>query len=341
MLFIAIILQAGSFALFGVMNSVWGWYVLSIPLAIGGVFITVIGGPILIERWFSKGKGLALGILSAIGGLLGVFAQPIVGALISQFGWRTAYLITGLGVMIIVAPIILLLIRNFPKDKNTKAYGDLSDDSNENEQQQVVEGIDYSIAKKTPAFFLLGLFFFIITAISSFTMHVPTYLVNHGQKVSVAGAMMSALMAGVFVGSLIFGYLTDKIDAKKVGLLAMTLGLLASVLLISLPDLVVVVTIALFLFGMFTASIGTIAPAMASSLFGSKDYSQIYSSSSIGLALASIVALPAYGFIYDISGSYTLGLIIIIILFIVNIISIILAFKNKEVLVEKGYWNSK
>ena len=148
MLFIAIILQAGSFALFGVMNSVWGWYVLSIPLAIGGVFITVIGGPILIERWFSKGKGLALGILSAIGGLLGVFAQPIVGALISQFGWRTAYLITGLGVMIIVAPSILLLIRNFPKDKNTKAYGDLSDDSKENEQQQVVEGIDYSIAKK-------------------------------------------------------------------------------------------------------------------------------------------------------------------------------------------------
>lgn len=148
MLFIAIILQAGSFALFGVMNSVWGWYVLSIPLAIGGVFITVIGGPILIERWFSKGKGLALGILSAIGGLLGVFAQPIVGALISQFGWRTAYLITGLGVMIIVAPSILLLIRNFPKDKNTKAYGDLSDDSNENEHQQVVEGIDYSIAKK-------------------------------------------------------------------------------------------------------------------------------------------------------------------------------------------------
>src|SRR5699024_8107173 len=109
-LFIAIILPAGSFALFGVMNSVWGWYVLSIPLAIGGVFITVIGGPILIERWFSKGKGLALGILSAIGGLLGVFAQPIVGALISQFGWRTAYLITGLGVMIIVAPSILLLI---------------------------------------------------------------------------------------------------------------------------------------------------------------------------------------------------------------------------------------
>ncbi|MDN8842459.1 hypothetical protein Q0M97_14370, partial [Staphylococcus aureus] len=30
--------------------------------------------------------------------------------------------------------------------------------------------------KKRSAFFLLGLFFFIITDISSFTMHIPTYL---------------------------------------------------------------------------------------------------------------------------------------------------------------------
>ncbi|MCY1038877.1 MFS transporter [Staphylococcus nepalensis] len=340
-LFFAIIFQAGAFALFGLMNSIWGWYLLAIPLAIGGVFITVIGGPVLIERWFSKGKGLALGILSAIGGLLGVFAQPIIGALISQFGWRNAYFITGLGVLIIVAPIILLLIRNSPKDKNTKAYGDTSTDIDSHKQIQNIEGIAYTTAKKTPAFFLLALFFFIITAISSFTMHVPTYLVNHGQKVSIAGAMMSALMVGVFVGSLVFGYLTDKIGAKKVGLLAMILGLIATILLIAMPDFIVVVAVALFLFGVFTSSIGTIAPAMASSLFGSKDYSQIYSTSSIGLALASIVALPAYGFIYDISGSYTTGLIIIILLFVVNIIAIILAFKNKEKLVKEGYWNSK
>ncbi|MBO3064982.1 MFS transporter [Staphylococcus shinii] len=340
-LFFAIVFQAGAFALFGLMNSIWGWYLLAIPLAIGGVFITVIGGPVLIERWFSKGKGLALGILSAIGGLLGVFAQPIIGALISQFGWRNAYFITGLGVLIIVAPIILLLIRNSPKDKNTKAYGDTSTDIDPHKQIQNIEGISYTTAKKTPAFFLLALFFFIITAISSFTMHVPTYLVNHGQKVSIAGAMMSALMVGVFVGSLVFGYLTDKIGAKKVGLLAMILGLIATILLIAMPDFIVVVAVALFLFGVFTSSIGTIAPAMASSLFGSKDYSQIYSTSSIGLALASIVALPAYGFIYDISGSYTAGLIIIILLFVVNIIAIILAFKNKEKLVKEGYWNSK
>ncbi|MDW8797459.1 MFS transporter [Staphylococcus pseudoxylosus] len=151
-LFFAIVFQAGAFALFGLMNSIWGWYLLAIPLAIGGVFITVIGGPVLIERWFNKGKGLALGILSAIGGLLGVFAQPIIGALISQFGWRNAYFITGLGVLIIVAPIILLLIHNSPKDKNTTAYGDTSTDIDPHKQIQNIEGIAYTTAKKHQLF---------------------------------------------------------------------------------------------------------------------------------------------------------------------------------------------
>lgn len=57
---VAIILQAGSYAAFGLMNSVWGWYIFSIPLAVGGVFITVIAGPVLVERWFRKKAGLHL-----------------------------------------------------------------------------------------------------------------------------------------------------------------------------------------------------------------------------------------------------------------------------------------
>lgn len=85
-LIIATILQAGAFAMFGFMSSVWGWYIFAIPLAVGGVFITVIAGPVMIERWFVKKNGMALGIMTAIGGLMGAFIQPITGNLISSFG---------------------------------------------------------------------------------------------------------------------------------------------------------------------------------------------------------------------------------------------------------------
>lgn len=53
-LVVGIVLQAGAFALFGAMSSVWGWYILAVPLAVGGVFITVIAGPVLINQWFKK-----------------------------------------------------------------------------------------------------------------------------------------------------------------------------------------------------------------------------------------------------------------------------------------------
>src|SRR5690625_6401264 len=98
----SILLQAVSYALFGAMCSVWGWYLLSIPLSTGGTIISVIVGPVLINTWFKKRNGLALGVLSAAGSLMGAVAQPVVAHLIEQNGWRAAYFTVGLASIAIV-----------------------------------------------------------------------------------------------------------------------------------------------------------------------------------------------------------------------------------------------
>lgn len=335
---VSIILQAGSFAMFGFMNSVWGWYIFAVPLAVGGVFITVISGPILVERWFEKRSGMALGIMTAIGGLFGAFTQPIVGSLISSFGWRTAYFAIGFAIIIIVVPTILLLLKQSPKDKGLLPYGLEETEQDPNTEAQQLQGIAFAVAKKSPAFLLLALFFFIITAVSSFTIHIPTYLVNQGYDVTFAGNMMAATMIGVFIGSLLFGYLSDRIGAKKTSLLAMVVGMISIGLLLVFTDFVAAIVLSLTLFGFVTSSIGTIAPEMTSALFGSRDYSQIYSTASMGLAVASIIALPVYGYIFDFTGSYTSALYIIMALFVVNIFFIIIAFRNKEKMVQEGHW---
>jgi len=334
---VAILLQAGSFAAFGFMNSVWGWYIFSIPLAVGGVFITVISGPILIQRWFKKRSGMALGIMTAIGGLLGAFTQPIVGSLISNFGWRSAYYTVGIAVIIIVVPTILLLLRKSPEAKGLRPYG-VDAEAKDTHADSQLSGIAFEDAKKTPAFLLLAVFFFIITAVSSFTIHIPTYLVGQGYSVNFAGNMMASLMIGVFIGSLLFGYLSDRIGAKKTSLLAMILGLISMGLLLGFPDFVPALVISLVLFGFVTSSIGTIAPEITAALFGSRDYSRIYSTASMGLAIASIIALPAYGYIFDFTGSYAAALYVILAMFLMNIVFIIGAFRDKEKLVQQGLW---
>ncbi|CDQ41615.1 MULTISPECIES: MFS transporter [Virgibacillus] len=338
-LIVAILLQAGAFSMFGLMNSVWGWYIFSIPLAIGGVFITVIAGPVVINTWFKKRNGIALGILSAFGGVLGVFTQPIVGNLITNLGWRTSYYAIGIAVIIIVIPTVLFLIRNSPKDKGLVQYGAESvAEGEESNGASTNSGITFKDAKKSLAFLLLALFFFIITAVSSFTIHIPTYLANQGYDVKFTGNAMAATALGVFIGSLLFGYLTDRIGVKITSLLAMLIGLLSITMLLLFVDVVTLIIVALVLFGCMTSSIGTIAPALTTAMFGSRDYSQIYSTVSLGLAVASVIALPAYGYIFDFSGSYVPAFYIIIGMFVLNILFVILAFHNKEKMVQEGLW---
>ncbi|WP_391117636.1 MFS transporter [Psychrobacillus sp. L3] len=339
-LIIAIVLQAGAFALFGLMNSVWGWYILSIPLAVGGVFITVIAGPVMINQWFKKKNGLALGIMGASVGAIGAILQPVIGNMIAGQGWRFSYIAVGVGVIIIAVPVILLIMRKSPQEKGLQPYGSKEDKDAVDNAQSTTEnaGISMAVAKKSSAFYALITFFFFVTSIGSFSLHIPTFLSSKGYDVAFAGNVMGAYMIGALAGALILGFLSDKIGSKNTTILAMVLGLISisSILLFSANS--VIITIAIVLLGFVVASIGTLGPALTTSLFGSKEYSQIYSTASLGLAIASVVALPAYGYIYDFVGSYNPALYALMVMMVLNIICVTLAFKGKKKLVDQGHW---
>src|SRR5699024_1823975 len=143
----------------------------ALPLAGGGVFITVIAGPVMVERWLAKRSGMALGVMEAIGGIMGAFIQRITGNLITYFGWRSYYFIIGAAVFVALVATILFLIRNSPEDKGLQPYG-LEVNTDKHKSKKVLEGILFSDAKKSMALLYLGLFFFVITAISSFSVHI-------------------------------------------------------------------------------------------------------------------------------------------------------------------------
>lgn len=339
LLIFAIILQAGSFALFGFMNSVWGWYILSAPMAFGAIFITTLAGPILINKWFKKNSGIALGLMMAAVGLFGAFIQPFVGTLIATQGWRNSYMILGVGAIVIIIPVILLMIRKDPQDKGLLPYGaEEVTDENSTDESHVVKGVSFADAKKSMSFYAMLLFLFFMTAIASFAQHIGPYAIGSGYSIEFSGQVLGAFMAGMFVGALVFGFLTDKIGARNTGYMSMSVGIIALVLLIFVPGSPFIFSLGIGLFGFVTASVGTLGPLLTASIFGSKSYAEIYATIGIGLAVAGIVALPGYGFIYDITGSYTIVLYMIIVMLIINMILITIAFKGKKTLMDKGLY---
>lgn len=335
----AVILQAGGFGLFGLGSSVWWWYIIAIPSAIGNALTTIIVGPVLVNRWFKKRNGLALGILGASGGLFGAIAMPAIGNIIFNLGWRNAYFTVSFLCLVILIPTVIFLLRRSPKDKGITPYGQMINQNDDEKQNDLTNsGITHYAARKSLAFLMLIIFFFIITAIASFSTHIPNYLENEGFSSAVVGNIMSAQMIGLLIGSLSLGYFCDLIGSKKTSLLEMITGIVPMILLLFFTSNTVIVVIAVFFFGFLQASVGTLAPALTTVLFGRKDYDQIYSNASTGLAVSAIVALPTYGYIFDITGSYKAVLLIIIAMLIVNVFCLMAAFHSKKKMVQKGLW---
>lgn len=341
LLIVAVILQAGSFAMFGLMNSVWGWYLFCIPMSIGSIFVCQMAGPVLINNWFKKHNGLAMGIMVASGGLFGAILQPMAGNLIDSQGWRNTYFILGAIVMVIVIPIVLLTIRMAPQQKGLQALGEdeVKVDEKTPSTPVMAQGISAAVARKSSAFYALFMFFFFITAIGSFGQHVAPFAMGLGYDVTFAGGAMGGWSVGVLLGALTFGILSDKIGAKNTALFAMILGLVPIVILLVMPENSTMFSLAIGIYGFVVASIGTLGPLLTSALFGNKEYSEIYASAVIGLAVAGIVALAGYGYIYELTGSYTTVLISIGLMLVINLLLIIVAFRGKKKLVEAGHWN--
>lgn len=339
-LIISIICEAGAYIAFSFMNSVWGWYLFAVPLAFGGIFITVIAGPVLISQWFKKRNGLALGILTATGGLFGSISQPIVGNIIANQGWRFAYLAIGITAIVIAVPVILLFIKKMNPNKGHYPYGITEGDKESQKAFDNIQnkGVSFVVAKKSSAFYTLMLFLFFLTSISSFTMHIPTYLVDSGFEQTFAAKAMGIYMLGVVFGALVIGILNDKLGSKKATILSMICGLISVSLLLFANSSSAVIFIALILFAFVTSGIGTLVPSLALSLFGNKEYSQIYSTASLGLAIAAIVALPTYGYIFQFTGSYSGGLYAILVMLVINIIAVIFAYRGKTKLEKSGLW---
>ncbi|MFC7679020.1 MFS transporter [Paenibacillus sp. GCM10028914] len=342
LLIVAAVLQAGSFAMFGFMDSVWGWYLFSIPMAIGAVFMTQMAGPVLINNWFKKNKGLMIGIMMAVSGGLGAVLQPIIGSLIVNQGWRNTYFIIGLGVLVIIIPVIFFTLRLSPKEKGLQPYGadEVTNEEQENKAPALETGVTLKAARKSSAFFALIVFFFFITAIGCIAQHIPTYATEElGYSGTFAGNAMAGWMFGALVGALAFGFLTDKIGAKNTGIFAMILGLVPVVMLITSASNPTIFSIAMVIFGFVVASIGTLGPLLTSALFGNKEYSQIYANIALGLAVASVVALPAYGYVFDAFHSYNPVLYAIAVMLVINIVLLIVAFNGKKKLEKAGEWN--
>ena len=65
-----------------------------------------------VNQWFRRQRSLAMSIVAAGNGLGGAVLAPLEGLMVASLGWRTAALLSGLGILIVVVPLSFLVWRS-------------------------------------------------------------------------------------------------------------------------------------------------------------------------------------------------------------------------------------
>jgi MFS family permease len=87
-----------------------------VVLGIVGNGTTQMGYSRAVSTWFDKRRGLALALLMAGVGTGAMVFPPIAQALIAGYGWRAAYIVLGLLVLLLGLPLTALFVRERPRD---------------------------------------------------------------------------------------------------------------------------------------------------------------------------------------------------------------------------------
>ncbi|MEQ8509508.1 MAG: MFS transporter [Rhodospirillaceae bacterium] len=201
----------------------------SVALALNGILPSMV----VTSRWFSKYRGLAVGILLMASSFGGAVLPLIIGPILDEQGWRIALLtVAGIGFVMMVLPCVFIL-RNDPSEKNTVPDGSLSATSEVTEipvAKGVVSGITLVDAMKTPMFYLLAFSTAVMWfCISGVVQHQSIYL---GSDLGLPGPQLAQVFSVFFfssvIGKVLFGWLSDKFAKVNIMLLAtanLTVGL--------------------------------------------------------------------------------------------------------------------
>lgn len=294
-------------------NSMPWFYVCGAVLGFGMAPLIYMAVPTLINNWCVKKVGFFVGLCMAFTGIGGVIFNPIGTAIIQSGpeGWRMAYRVFGLIVLVGTLPFTLFVVRSKPEDKGLLPYG--ADEVTESDSPQApaaaVEGVPASIAMKTPAFFALAIFCGIITLNQTIYQFLASYATSFSDTIpaiaAASGVVASAAMAGQAIGKVVLGIINDK--SVKLGIIfGLACGVVGVLLMWFLPSALAILLVGAFLFGIVYAMTTVQTPLLVRSVFGSADYTNIYSRISMVGAIMSAFAAVFWSFVIDSPGGFPL-----------------------------------
>lgn len=308
-------------------NFIWQFYCSGIIIGCANSILLYLMVPTMIDRWFKDRVGFFVGICLCFTGVGAIVFNPLGGWVIENFGWRMGYVVFGLITAVVGLPSAVFLVRNKPEDMSLTPWVSAKNARREPEKAaSPAKGVMFKDAIKTPALWLVALYAGMMDVGITLNYYIPSYVSSLAFGVFVASTVSSAIMVGQMVGKLLLGYIND-INVKMGVTTAVTCGIVGvSVMTFLAGSGIFFLYIGGFFYGIFFAGATVTTSLMTRGIFGSKDYSRVFSVVSTVATLSSAFTSAIWGAIINATGSYTLTLSIGIAMMAVTFLVGYLAF---------------
>jgi MFS family permease len=202
-----------SLVLTATVHTLWQFaavYGVLVPIGLAGTGPVIASG--VVARWFNKRRGTALSVLGSASMTGMSLLVPGVTWMILTIGWRTTYMVIGLGVLALMLPLCLLVVRDSPESMGLHADG-----AAPKVGPAAAERVRAGEAMQTLAFWqLAGSFFTCGFSMSLLSAHGLPMLTDHGYTPMFASWALGVLGGSSIGFTVMLGALSDRFGRRPV-----------------------------------------------------------------------------------------------------------------------------
>jgi sugar phosphate permease len=217
----ALVLVGAGMGLATQMTGLWQLFVLwGLVLGLGSGLTALVLGAVVANRWFVGRRGLVIGMLAASTATGQLIFLPVAAWLIEHVGWRYSVLPVLIATLLL-GVIVFLFLRDRPADLGLLAYGaDPKAPAPTGPAAPQSLWAPFTVLKEAaaiPTFWILAGTFFIcgLSTNGLVQTHFISLCADYGLTAVPAASVLAMMGAFDFVGTILSGWLSDRVDNRK------------------------------------------------------------------------------------------------------------------------------
>jgi MFS transporter, OFA family, oxalate/formate antiporter len=274
---------------------------------LGTGLATTVPAAAVVGNWFKRSRGLAMGLAMIGASAGGMITVQVVALVTAASGWRTAYVVLAVPMLVVIIPLVIVFIRLRPPSEAEAEAGTSAASGPGGRPSEALQGLTLAESVRTRTFWLLvPLAAFWTFAVFAPVTELMIYLMSIGYSRERAAIALSITFGITAIGKPVFGILADRIGAKAAQVLAFSMVAVGCILLVYSQSSVVLVLF-LLIFGLGWGSPLALYPLITMNSLGLKQYGTIFGLLNMVTVLGSVAGPLVVGVLADVTKSFALG----------------------------------